>query len=49
MHVAEELARDKSRVIKKMVDGEVSNQEPLKVLRKEYLSDGGETEFPWPR
>jgi hypothetical protein len=29
--------------------GRVDTQEPLKVLRKEYLSDGGETEFPWPR
>jgi len=33
-----------------MIDnGNVSNQEPLMVLRKEYLSDGDEKEFPWLR
>ena len=29
-------------------NGTAPNQEPLMVLRQEYLSDGGEEGFPWP-
>ena len=36
-------------LLKKKVSRDVPNQEPLMVLRKEYLSDGGEQGFPWLR
>jgi len=29
------------------INGDVPNQEPLMVLRQEYLSDGDEKGFPW--
>ncbi len=33
----------------KKSDGKAPNEEPLMVLRKEYLSDGGGKGFPWLR
>ena len=31
----------------KKINRDVPNQEPLMVLRQEYLSDGDEKGFPW--
>ena len=44
MHAAQEL-----RAKKRRRNGDAPNQEPLMVLRMEYLSDGGEEGLPWPR
>jgi hypothetical protein len=57
MHAGEELRermipktfRKESCAKKNNREAPNQNQEPLMVLRQEYLSDGGEEGFPWLR